>query len=102
MEEEMTEDYGTWADQVIEKIRKKISWVSDKNREGIPYTTDMDGNYDNKADQEKKWDRENGLNWWTNGFWGGIMWLLYQDTKDEKYAQIARVSEYQMEQCFDT
>lgn len=102
MEEEMTEDYGTWADQVIERIRKKISWVSDKNREGIPYTTDMDGNYDNKADQEKKWDRENGLNWWTNGFWGGIMWLLYQDTKDEKYAQIARVSEYQMEQCFDT
>ncbi len=28
------------------------------------------------------------------------MWLLYQDTGKERYAEIARISEYRMEQCF--
>ena len=23
--------------------------------------------------------------WWTNGFWPGMLWLMYGDTKDEKY-----------------
>lgn len=97
----MTENDKIWANQVIEKIRTKISWVRDKNKEKIPYTTDADGNYDNKADKEKKWNQDDGLNWWTNGFFGGIMWLLYQDTKDEEYIKAARAQEYQLEQCFD-
>jgi unsaturated chondroitin disaccharide hydrolase len=29
------------------------------------------------------------------------MWLLYQDTKEEKYADIARLSEKKLEQCFE-
>lgn len=97
----MAEDYRMWADQVAEKIREKIRWVSSKNREKIPYTTDADGNYDDRGDPNKKWNVDDGLNWWTNGFWAGIMWLLYQDTSDERYAEIARYSEYQMEKCFD-
>ena len=97
----MIEDDRIWADQIIEKIRIKISLVRDKNEKKIPYTTDADGNYDNKADPEKEWRQDDGLNWWTNGFWGGIMWLLYQDTKDEKYVKAARDQEYQLEQCFD-
>lgn len=94
-------NYEAWADQAIEKIRRKMSWVSEKNRGRIPYTTDENGNYDNRADEEKAWNLDDGLNWWTNGFWGGIQWLLYQDTKEEKYAEIARISEYQLESCFE-
>ncbi len=97
----MVEDDRIWTDRTVEKIRAKISRVSNKNEEKIPYTTGPDGNYDNKADPKRAWNEDDGLNWWTNGFWGGIMWLLYQDTKDEKYARIARNSEYQLEQCFD-
>lgn len=92
--------YEVWADQVIEKIRRKMEWVSEKNREKIPYTTGNDGSYDDRSETSRKWGIDNGLNWWTNGFWGGMMWLMYQDTKDEKYAEIARISEYRMEQCF--
>lgn len=30
------------------------------------------------------------------------MWLLYQDTKEEKYVDIARILEKKMEKCFET
>ena len=39
-------NYEAWADEVIGKIREKMEWVSDKNRDKIPYTTDENGNYD--------------------------------------------------------
>lgn len=94
------ERYQAWADEVILKIRTKMDWVSEKNRDRIPYTTDENGNYDDRSDASKSWNIDDGLSWWTNGFWGGMMWLLYQDTKDEKYARIARISEEKMEQCF--
>ena len=89
-----------WADEVLAKIRKKMEWVSEKNKEKIPYRTDENGDYDDRSDLSRQWPMDDGLNWWTNGFWGGILWLLYQDTGDQRYADIARVSEKKMEKCF--
>lgn len=89
-----------WADEVIVKIREKMEWVSEKNKNKIPYLTDKNGDYDDRSDQSKDWNIDDGLNWWTNGFWAGIMWLLYQDTGEERYAEIARISEKRMEKCF--
>ena len=96
------ENYQAWAEEVLEKVKEKMVWVSEKNKDIIPYTTDANGNYDDRSSEEKEWNHDDGLNWWTNGFWGGIMWLLYQDTQEEKYAQIARVSEQKMEKCFES
>ena len=96
------ENYQAWAEEVLEKVKEKMVWVSGKNKDIIPYTTDANGNYDDRSSEEKEWNHDDGLNWWTNGFWGGIMWLLYQDTQEEKYAQIARVSEQKMEKCFES
>lgn len=93
--------YREWADQIIEKIREKMEWVSKKNQDKIPYQTDKNGDYDDRSDLSKKWNVDDGLNWWTNGFWGGIMWLLYQDIKKEHYAQIARNSEKKLARCFE-
>lgn len=97
MESKMN-DYKAWADEVIGKIREKMDWVSEKNQDKIPYTTDEKGSYDDLSGYSEK----NGgdLDWWTNGFWGGLMWLMYQDTKQEKYARIARASEEKLKQCF--
>lgn len=94
-------DYQKWAEEVLKKVREKMAWVSEKNKEKLPYTTDKDGNYDDRSDESRQWNLDDGLNWWTNGFWGGIMWLLYQDTKEERYAQIARFSEEKLKKCFD-
>ena len=94
-------EYTLWAEGILTKVREKMEWVSEKNREKLPYTTDENGNYDDRSDQSKEWNLDDGLNWWTNGFWGGIMWLLYQDTKNEKYAEIARKCEKKLEKCFE-
>ncbi len=96
------EDYSVWAEEISEKIREKIAWVSEKNRDKIPYTTDENGDYDDRSDTSRTWNQDDGLNWWTNGFWSGIQWLLYQDTGEEKYAEIARVSERKLAKCFET
>lgn len=92
--------YEKWADEVIVKIREKMEWVSEKNKNKIPYKTDKNGDYGDRSDTSKEWNIDDGLNWWTNGFWAGIMWLMYQDTGNEHYAEIARVSEERMEKCF--
>ena len=89
-----------WADEVINRIRNKMARVSEKNRDKIPYTTDENGNYDDRSDRNRSWRIDDGLNWWTNGFWGGILWLLYQDTGEDRYARIARISEERMDRCF--
>ena len=89
-----------WIEDTVDKIREKISWVSEKNKDKIPYTTDETGSYDDRSDDTKSWNPDDGLNWWTNGFWGGIMWLLYQDTKEERYIAIARNSERKLERTF--
>ena len=101
MKESSFNGYQEWAESVAVKIRKKMEWSSEKNKDKIPYTTNESGDYDDRSDRTKEWSLDDGLNWWTNGFWGGIMWLLYQDTKDGRYAEIARISEYRLEKCFD-
>ena len=90
-----------WVGEALEKVREKMQWVSEKNRDKIPYTTGADGRYDDRSDESRGWGMDDGLNWWTNGFWGGIMWLLYQDTGEERYQEIARISERKLEKCFD-
>ena len=94
------ENCDAWVNETLSRIRKKMEWVSEKNRDKIPCTTDENGNYDDRSAASGKWNRDDGLSWWTNGFWGGTMWLLYQDTGEERYAEIARISEKKLEQCF--
>ena len=87
------EETRQWAAEVLHTCEAKYSWVADKHCHGIPYTTDPDGNYDNRADEGGTWAVNDGINWWTNGFWGGILWHLYASTGKERFAHIATHSE---------
>jgi len=87
-----------WLGQVIDKICDKMSWVSEKSKNKIPYTT-IDGLHTDRRDNPSG-NSADGLCWWTNGFWAGMMWQLYYETKDQKYADIAVLSEEWMDQCF--
>lgn len=88
--------YQEWAAGIVPQIREKMDWCCHKNQGKIPYTTDQAGNYVDRAA-----DGPNGLSWWTNGFWGGILWLLYQDTGDEWYRSAAQDVEEKLNACFD-
>lgn len=88
-----------WVDEVVNRIEEKLAAVSERSREKIPSKA-IHGIHDDRSSQETKWNRDDGLNWWTNGFWGGMMWLLYEETKEDRYKEIARISEEKLDQCF--
>ncbi|MBR3761933.1 MAG: glycoside hydrolase family 88 protein [Lachnospiraceae bacterium] len=73
-----------WIDATWAKVDEKLSRVAVKSREKLPYTT-KDGVHDDK--------KENSVTWWTNGFWGGMMWLMYEATGNEEYRKTAERSE---------
>ncbi len=87
-----------WVASVIEKIREKMLWVREKSADKIPYTT-VNGTHDDKSDG-RQYAVDDGLQWWCNGFWGGMMWMMYHDTGDGRYLEIARRSEEKLDQCF--
>lgn len=73
-----------WIDGTWDKIDKKMSRIAVKSYDKIPYTT-VNGVHDDRGRTEP--------DWWTNGFWGGMMWLLYKATGDEQYRKTAEHSE---------
>lgn len=93
-------DEKIWVESVVQKIYTKMDWVSEKSRNKIPYTT-YNGIHDDYNNSEKSSRMKDGLAWWTNGFWGGMMWLMYHETGNKKYAEIAKLSEEKLDQCFD-
>ncbi|MCR8657559.1 glycoside hydrolase family 88 protein [Paenibacillus endoradicis] len=95
----LNESDKLWLSEVIEKIKEKMDWVSDKSKDKIPYTT-LDGNYDDRSIDNPSGNVADGINWWTNGFWGGMMWLMFHETGYEKYKEIAQISEEKLDQCF--
>lgn len=89
----------TWLDDVIHKISSKMEWVSEKSRTKIPYIT-INGTHDNRIEENPSGVISDGINWWTNGFWGGMMWHMYYQTGNDKYKKVANVSEEALDECF--
>ncbi len=69
-----------WAEKTIDAIEKKLYKVAGRSRGIIPYTTD-DGRFDDTS--------KSSICWWTNGFFGGMMWQMYHHTGKELYRELA-------------
>ncbi|MGG1554782.1 glycoside hydrolase family 88 protein [Paenibacillus ferrarius] len=89
-----------WMQEVVGKITTKMAWVSEKSKTKIPYTT-IEGTHDNRIVDNPTGTDTDGICWWTNGFWGGMMWLMHHETGDEKYREIAEFSETELDRCFE-
>lgn len=70
-----------WVNATWEKINQKLIKKCVEGRDKIPHTSDENGKYDNLAKEMPYW--------WTNGFWPGLMWLMYMDTQNEEYRKTA-------------
>ena len=81
-------DYQKWAQEVAQKIKIKELEVAKRNRGKIPYTAE-NGAW-NDCSGEK-------IGWWTNGFWGGMMWQLYKATGEEIYRENAEETEEKLD-----
>lgn len=58
-----------WAGEVFAEFEKKMEKVAEKSKDKIPALA-IDGVHDDRGDGTKEWRADDGLNWWTNGFWG--------------------------------
>ena len=81
-----------WVEETLERVAKKMEKVSVRSAHKIPYTT-INGVHDDKSN-----DRENG--WWTNGFWGGLMWLMHIGTGNDVYKVSAEKNEEFLDEAF--
>lgn len=82
--------HQTFIDDVWEKIESKLSITSKRIKDTMPYTT-KDGVYNNAETTD--------ISWWTNAFWCGILWLMYQETNQESYRTYAESIEKKMDAC---
>ncbi len=78
-----------WAKGVLERIDAKMSHVTLRSRSKLPDGVDENGIHV---------DRD--VTWWTNGFWGGLNWLLYNATEKDDYRLTARESERLLDGAF--
>ena len=76
-----------WILEAEEKIKEKLSFVAERSVHKVPYSS-KDGVFD---------DWTNNIAWWTNGFWGGILWQLYHVTKNELYRESAQELEEKLD-----
>ena len=89
----LREENQQWLEKIWDKLDKKLSKVTVRSKDKIPYTT-KNGIHDNKA--------ETDIGWWTNGFWGGLNWLMYIATNKAIYKDAAVAVEEKLDKVFDT
>ena len=88
----LSERQLAWVNETLARMAKKMEKVRERSAEKIPYDT-KDGIHVDKSD-------ERNISWWTNGFWGGMMWQMHALTREERYQEIARWSEEKLDTCF--
>ncbi len=77
-----------WIDNTLKKIDKKLKVVAPRTK-GMPPYTSIDGKHTPVYAKDREGNTIVDYTWWTNGFWGGLMWLMYLETKDEMYKECA-------------
>ena len=79
-----------WITSFWNRIENKLSVIAPLVETPYPYTTDDGGKLVSFRDET----------WWTNGFWAGMMWLAFKETKKTLYKDIAIASEKALDQAF--
>lgn len=76
------EQWKSWADEIWKKAEKKLErTVPAVGDSFFPYTT-KNGRFVNPYDKELP-------QWWTNGFWTGILWMMYETAQKPMYREYA-------------
>ncbi len=78
-----------WTDEALEKALSKVEKNITKIGEHFPHVA-----YDGKFNDE-------GASFWTSGFWPGLLWLLYEEKKNESALVLARKLEEKLDEVMD-
>jgi len=81
--------HAPWLDEAWNKVYEKVTRTSQTIGSRFPHAT-RDGKYVLERPH-----------WWTAGFWPGLLWLLYRESRHEPFRQIAEECERQLDQVID-
>ncbi|WP_026497146.1 glycoside hydrolase family 88 protein [Butyrivibrio sp. WCD3002] len=81
----------TWAEDALSKVIEKEKQVVGRSYDKLPYTA-INHVFDDKT--------KDNVCWWTNGFYGGMLWQLYRETGDEEYKRAAERIEEKLDSNF--
>lgn len=84
----LSDENKKWVDEVWNKLDAKLRAVSKRSYGKIPYTAINGIHDDNNGEYIIRW---------TNGFWAGLMWLMYVQSGEESYKKAAEKAEQQLD-----
>lgn len=70
-------DVLVWAERIWDQIVQKVEKTSLRIGDSFPYAS-IDGQYNDEPED-----------WWTNGFWPGLLWLIYRETNNQRLMELA-------------
>lgn len=88
----MQDNKQIWIDETYSKVSSKMHAQASRMNDRIPYIP-VDGKYED-------WGED--IVWWTNGFWAGMLWLMYNESGDDLYKNVAELNEERLDSAFDT
>ncbi len=84
-----------WIDETFDKLDKKLRKVAVRSFDVVADGVDENGRH---LDMKK----ERTIHWWTNGFWGGLCALMYENTKAPEYLATAKNQEKLLDEALRT
>lgn len=87
----LSKEEKNWVDAIWEKLDNKLAVVGIRSKEKLPFWS-HNFMHDNMA--------EKNIHCWTNGFWPGLMWLMYAGTGKECYKNVAEKGEELLDGAF--
>jgi unsaturated chondroitin disaccharide hydrolase len=85
------EENREWAEDLFERLEKKLSVMTVRSRDKIPDRVDERGIHN-----------EGSPLMWTSGFWGGLNLLMYKKTGKESYLLTAKSTERRQDEVFSS
>lgn len=87
----ISKEQEEWVELTWGKVNEKLLRLAVKSRDKLPYTVVNGVHSDNS---------ETAVYKWTNGFWPGMMWLMYRQTGNNTYRLTAENAEKLLNRAF--
>jgi unsaturated chondroitin disaccharide hydrolase len=87
----ITKEEQNWVNEVWNKIDFKLQRTAVRSSDKLPYTA-----YHGVHNDMSK----TGITWWTNGFWPGILWMMYGATGNVQYRKSAEKAQTLLREAF--
>lgn len=82
-----------WAEEIFKKLTTKLKAECSRMGDMIPYIS-RNGRYHDI-------DTPEGIYWWTNGFWPGLLWQMYHAAGEKIFRETAEAIELRLDKALE-